>query len=63
MSLKGNFPTQIPQETARFVEPLLSEESVYRFIGQHAALQGHTNISIILATLTIVFSSGRIGDS
>jgi transposase len=35
MSLKENFPTQIPQETARFVEPLLSEESVYRFIGQH----------------------------
>jgi transposase len=35
LSLKENFPTQIPVETARFVEPLLSEESIYRFIGQH----------------------------
>jgi transposase len=35
MSLKENFPTRIPQETVRFVEPLLSEESIYRFIGQH----------------------------
>jgi hypothetical protein len=35
MSLKESFPAHIPQATAHFVEPLLSEESVYRFIGQH----------------------------
>lgn len=34
MSLKERFPTQVPVETARFVEPLLSEGSIYRFIGQ-----------------------------
>lgn len=35
MSLKESFPTQVPMETARFVEPLLSEDNLYRFIGQH----------------------------
>jgi len=34
MSLKTPFPTRIPAETARFVEPLLGEDSVYRFVGQ-----------------------------
>ncbi len=34
MSLKTCFPAHVPVETARFVEPLLSEESIYRFIGQ-----------------------------
>jgi transposase len=34
MSLKTPFPTRIPAQTARFVEPLLAEDSVYRFVGQ-----------------------------
>jgi transposase len=34
MSLKRPFPTRIPVETARFVEPLLAEARVYRFVGQ-----------------------------
>jgi transposase len=34
MSLKERFPGQVPVESARFVEPLLREGSIYRFIGQ-----------------------------
>jgi transposase len=36
MSLKTHFPEEIPEETRRLVEPLLSEDSVYRLIGQEA---------------------------
>jgi hypothetical protein len=36
MSYKIRFPKEIPQETRACVEALLSEESVYRLIGQEA---------------------------
>jgi transposase len=36
VSLKTPFPAEIPEETRRLVAPLLSEDSVYRLIGQEA---------------------------
>ncbi len=33
MSMQTPFPAEIPEETRRLVEPLLSEKSVYRLIG------------------------------
>ena len=35
MSLKDPFPNHIPEETLQMVEPLLAEDSVYRFVGHH----------------------------
>jgi hypothetical protein len=35
MSLKGAFPSEIPPETARLVEGLLTDDSVYRVVAEN----------------------------
>jgi transposase len=68
MSLKIAFPSQIPAETARFVEPLLAEDSVYRFVGQQIdqmisdedfadlyADEGRPGINPVILALVTVF--------
>ena len=37
MSLKVPFPSAIPEDTRRVVEPLLGERNLYRLIGQEAS--------------------------
>ena len=34
MSLKDPFPEKVPEETARLVEPLLPDDSVYRLVAE-----------------------------
>ncbi len=68
MSLKTEFPKAIPEETRQVVEPLLSEDNVYRLIGQEieqmldeAVLaemydeEGRPAINPIVLTLVTVF--------
>lgn len=68
MSLKDSFPQNIPEETLAAVEPLLSQDSVYRLIGQHgdeivrdedfAALyseEGRPGINPVILTFVTVF--------
>jgi len=66
--LKTSFPADIPEETRRIVAPLLSEDSVYRLIGQEAdqivsdldfadmyAVEGRPGINPVVLALVTIF--------
>ena len=68
MSLKEPFPKNIPEMTLNAVEPLLSENSVYRFIGQHGdeiisdadfvglySKEGRPGVNPVILTFVTVF--------
>ncbi len=76
MSLKTEFPKTIPEETRQVVEPLLSEDNVYRRIGQEIEQmldegvlaemydeEGRPAINPIVLTLVTVFQFlGKLPD-
>ncbi len=68
MSLKDPFPSEIPTETARIVEPLLDEDSVYYLVGYSVsdyvrdeqfaelyALEGRPGINPVVLSLVTIF--------
>lgn len=68
MSLKEQFPSEIPKETKQLVDPLLSQDSVYRLLGQQVTAilsdadfvemygeEGRPAINPVLLSLVLVF--------